>query len=1290
MPYKLSLALFLSLVTVTLWPQSFIRLNQLGYLPEDHKSAIIIAKAPLNENFILVNENQELIKEFSLIQKKVTGWGNYPVNYELDFSEIQSSGFFRIKNTTGTITSPVFSISEFSYTGLTEQLLEFMRQQRCGYNPWFNTECHQQDGMSFYGKQPDSTFVDARGGWHDAGDQLKYLITASYATAHMLLSYELFPDVFDDLTNTQGLQKPNGIPDILDEARWGLEWILKLHPAPDQLIHQVADDRDHIGFKFPDQDQSDYGWGKGAYRAAYFATGEPQGLKKYQSAATGVANVAGRSAAAMAMAARIWNKQPDGEAFAAQCRQAAISLYTLGKNNEGYQQGNSYGAPYRYNEKTWADDMEWAAAELFKLTSEKVYLKEAERYAELAANDTWMPRDSAEHYLYYPFVNIGHFALYPLVDKPMKNKLAGYYREGIGHCLTRGKTNNWEVGVPFIWCSNNLITSLITQIILYEQMTGDRQYHAFLTRQRDWLFGRNPWGTSMFTGIPASGEYPLDVHTSTWALTHDLVRGGLIDGPVYTSIYNSLLGLTLLDPDEFADFQNEFIVYHDDIGDYSTNEPTMDGTAGSMIMMAYWSRDQKLTNQVNPFIGTGGKGKTYPGATVPFGMVQLSPDNGRSGWDWISGYYYPDTVIAGFSHLHLSGTGAGDLYDLSFFTWTGAPKLAPAGELGTAPTPYSRFSHENEEAHPGYYSVLLEDYDIQVELSTTKRTGIQKYTYHEAEQATVVLDLNYARNWDGVTDARLELVNDSTIAGYRLSSGWASDQRVFFWTVLSAPADSFSISEDSRKITLISRVNPYDQLMLKTGISSVSIENARENLYAEQAGFNFDSVRYAADRQWEDQLQKIRIKTDPDNQEQFYTALYHSMLGPTLFSDVNGEFKGPDGNIHRAEGYDRYATFSLWDTYRATHPLATLLHPARTADFINSMLDQYKSFGLLPVWELLGNETNMMMGYHAVPVIADAILKNIPGFDYELAFEAMKKSSIQDGNGLKEYREQGYVPYSVRNWNVSLTLEYAYDDWCIAQVARKLGYQEDYDTYMQRSQNYRNHFDPVSGFMRAKDSLGQFRPDFDPDAYHPEDYCEANAWHYSFYVPHDLPGLAGLYGGSEQLCNKLDKMFTAQQITGESTVWISGYIGQYVHGNEPSHHVPYIYSMMNQPQKSARWVRQIMDDLYSTAPDGICGNEDYGQMSAWYIFSALGFYPLNPAGGQYVIGSPQVTEAIIQLPGGKSFTITTRNQAPENVYVKSVSLNGRPIKRHFISHQEILAGGELIFELSNQPNHDNH
>jgi len=567
-----------------------IRINQAGYLPADSKSGLVFSKAPVRENFQLLEEGTEkVVLTLKALKSKAPGWGSFDYYYELDFSGVEEPGSYYLESIKSKTRSGTFIISEGAYNHQQEKLLGFMRQQRCGYNPYLDMVCHQHDGRSFYGPMPDSTYVDVSGGWHDAGDQLKYLITGSYATGHMLLAYELYPDRFSDLCNALGQPGSNGIPDVLDEAKWGLDWIHKLHPAPDQLVHQVADDRDHMGWKMPDQDPSDYGWGENSYLAAYFANGEPQGLLKYQSEATGLSNLAGRSAAAMALAARIWGKDLEDPAFAQECLETAKTLYSLGRQQEGFQQGNSYGAPYRYGEVTWADDMEWGAAELYKSTGEKAYLEDATRYAQMAATVSWMPLDTARHYQYYPFVNLGHYALHSSVEGAFRDTLEQYYRSGIENCLARGERNPYGIGIPFIWCSNNLLTSLAAQVILYEHMTGDRSYQQFLLEQRDWLFGRNPWGTSMFTGIPDGGEYPVDVHTSIYALTGKEVAGGLVDGPVYGTIYHSLLGLVLNDGDEFAELQNPYVVYHDDMGDYSTNEPTMDGTAGAILMMAHFA-----------------------------------------------------------------------------------------------------------------------------------------------------------------------------------------------------------------------------------------------------------------------------------------------------------------------------------------------------------------------------------------------------------------------------------------------------------------------------------------------------------------------------------------------------------------------------------------------------------------------------------------------------------------------------------------------------------------------------
>lgn len=568
---------------------AYLRINQLGYLPAETKVALAFSKKSISAKFqIKEARTSEVVLEGQAKTSPAPGWGTFDHYYELDFSQVTQPGRYFLE--WGGARSTVFEIGAKHYDEPRQDLLAFMRQQRCGYNPTLDLVCHQRDGRTQFGPMPDSTFLDASGGWHDAGDQLKYLITSSYAAAHLLLAYELYPEQFEDTHNALGQPGSNGIPDVLDEAKWGLDWIHKLHPAPDQLFHQIADDRDHIGWKMPDQDRSDFGWGPNSYRVVYFATGEPQGAGKFKSKATGIANLAGRSAAAMALAGRIWKKFD--EVYAEKCLNAARTLYQLGREKEGFQQGNSYGAPYRYTEDTWADDMEWGAAELYKSTGDPAYLTQAKNYALQAATTSWMPLDTADHYKYYPFINIGHFALHEAVEPAFRETLAGFYREGIEATLARGKKNPFQIGVPFIWCSNNLATALITQIILYERMTGDRQYHDFMLAQRDWLFGRNPWGTSMFTGIPRDGEYPQDVHTSVYVMTNRMIPGGLIDGPVYGKIYNSLLGLTLTQPDEFAHLQNPYVVYHDDIGDYSTNEPTMDGTAGTVLMMAYFCGEE--------------------------------------------------------------------------------------------------------------------------------------------------------------------------------------------------------------------------------------------------------------------------------------------------------------------------------------------------------------------------------------------------------------------------------------------------------------------------------------------------------------------------------------------------------------------------------------------------------------------------------------------------------------------------------------------------------------------------
>ncbi len=699
-----------------------------------------------------------------------------------------------------------------------------------------------------------------------------------------------------------------------------------------------------------------------------------------------------------------------------------------------------------------------------------------------------------------------------------------------------------------------------------------------------------------------------------------------------------------------------------------------------------------LVTYVDPFIGTDGKGKTYPGATVPFGRVQLSPDNGRNGWDWISGYFYPDTVIGGFSHLHLTGTGAGDLYDISFLPTSGNLQQAQLDSISPKSTVFSKFSHENEIASPGYYQVYLEDYKVTVELTATERTGLQRYSF-ECSDNKVRLNLGYSRNWDRVTDSFIAFTSDTTIIGYRHSDGWAKNQKVFFVSVFSEPVHNYELFENGiaqpqgklfgKDILAICDFGDTKEVMVKTGISSISIDKAAANLKLEQPNFDFQKVKDAASFKWEVALQKVKIQASEDNMKQFYTAMYHSMLAPTLFSDTDGSYLGPDQRAHTTSNYNRYSTYSLWDTFRAQHPWLSIVQHKRIPDMMSSLLDFQSESGVLPVWNMQGSETNMMIGYHAIPVLADAILKGFVS-DTVRALEAMKASAMQNEYGLKDYRELGYVPHDSLHWSVSMTMEYAYDDWCIAQVAKLLNREEDYHYYKKRSKNYNHLFDPKTGFFRAKGEDGSFKPGFDPLAYHPDDYCEANAFQYYWFVPHNIENLIQLAGGPSRFEAKLDSLFDTEQ-TAETPEWISGYIGQYVHGNEPGHHIPYLYQFIGKPEKTQYWTRKIMDSLYHTSPDGLAGNEDCGQLSAWYLFSALGFYPVNPADGQYILGSPEVHEASIQLPGKKFFKIKALNQSEENVYVSRVLLNGDVLTEYYISYDQIMEGGELVFEMSNVP-----
>ena len=704
------------------------------------------------------------------------------------------------------------------------------------------------------------------------------------------------------------------------------------------------------------------------------------------------------------------------------------------------------------------------------------------------------------------------------------------------------------------------------------------------------------------------------------------------------------------------------------------------------------------TQLVNPFIGTDFTGNTYPGAQAPFGMVQLSPDNGLGGWDRISGYFYPDSTIAGFSHTHLSGTGAGDLYDVLFMPVT-LPFKEAEGELGV----HSKFSHQDEEASAGYYRVKLQDYNINVELTATPRCGVQRYTFPKAE-SMVILNLKKAMNWDFTMDSQIEIVDSCNIRGYRFSEGWARGQKLYFATRFSKPFKSVELDNAEIKLkgekvgtSNIARfmfdTEDGEQITLVTALSGVSVEGAVKNLNAEAPHNDFDQYLADAKADWNKQLQRIDVKGgNTDDQVNFYTALYHSMIAPTIYSDVDGQYYGPDKQVHQADGWVNYSTFSLWDTFRAAHPLFTYTEPERVGDMVQSFIAFYEQNGRLPVWNFWGSETDMMIGYHAVPVIVDAYLKGIGNFDAEKALEAcVATANIDEYRGIGSYKKNGYIPYNVtdkyntENWSLSRTLEYAFDDFCIAEMAQKMGKTELANEFYKRSQNYRNVFNPATGFMQPIDDKGIFQPNFNPDEYTAH-ICESNAWHYFWSVQHDIKGLVSLTGGQDKFAAKLDSMFTYIPAGNEELpIFSTGMIGQYAHGNEPSHHVIYLYNKVRQPWKAQKYAAQVMHDLYFNAPAGLCGNEDCGQMSAWYVFSAMGFYPVNPVSGEYEIGSPLFPEMRLNLDNGKTFTVLAPNVSRENIYIQSVKVNGQPYDKSYITHQQIMDGATIEFEMGNQP-----
>ncbi len=718
--------------------------------------------------------------------------------------------------------------------------------------------------------------------------------------------------------------------------------------------------------------------------------------------------------------------------------------------------------------------------------------------------------------------------------------------------------------------------------------------------------------------------------------------------------------------------------------------------AGLVFLAAVCTAQNTPADYVDPFIGTGGHGHTYPGATLPFGMVQLSPDTRLEGWDGCSGYHYSDSIIYGFSHTHLSGTGIADYCDILFMPSSGRYFLNNGYKQGPDKGYASRFRKESERAAPGWYAVRLEDCDIEVELTATTRAGLHKYTFPAGKTAYVILDLTHR---DEVLESSFRRINAYEIEGMRRSRSWAKDQAVYFAARFSHPVKKLMLAQDDtirenqtsaegkniKAVFDFGQWNGPEPLLIKVAISAVDAEGARKNLRSELPGWDFEAVKKAARAAWNRELGKIEIDADDSTKTIFYTALYHTMAAPNVFMDTDGRYRGTDFKIHRADDFTNYTVFSLWDTYRAAHPLYTILDQRRTNDFIRTFIHQYENGGLLPVWELAANYTGTMIGYHAVSVIADAWLKGIRDYDAAKAFEAMKHSAMLDHLGLDSYKRLGYIPGHLEAESVSKTLEYAYDDWCIAQMAKGLGREQDYAYFLQRAQSYKNLYDPRSGFMRPK-LHGMWKHPFDP-AEVDFNYTEANAWQYSFYVPQDVSGLMELMGGKKRFAARLDSLFSAKpQTTGRRQADITGLIGQYAHGNEPSHHMAYLYNYAGKPWKTQALARRILSEMYSTRPDGYIGNEDCGQMSAWYVLSAMGFYPLTPGAGLYVIGSPVLRQARIHLENGRTFTVKAENLTAENKYIQSARLNGKPYNRSYLAHQTVMNGGELVFVMGPRPN----
>ena len=710
---------------------------------------------------------------------------------------------------------------------------------------------------------------------------------------------------------------------------------------------------------------------------------------------------------------------------------------------------------------------------------------------------------------------------------------------------------------------------------------------------------------------------------------------------------------------------------------------------------------QNLTRWVNPFIGTGAvqsslSGNNYPGATVPFGMVQLSPDT-REAPDWAqaSGYDYNDSIIYGFSHTRLSGTGASDFIDILLF-----PTISDKRK--------STFTHQHEQARPGYYQVLLKDEKIQAELTASVHVGVHRYTCSDGDQLKLWLDLDHSANkgsWNRrIIQSQLRMVYPTVVEGYRIITGWAKLRKIYFHLEFSQPILSNQLYDGNRMYENTPVINGTElrglfcfdkkwnkELICKVALSPVSIENARLNMATEVPGWDFEYIARAAETSWEKELRKIIIQGTDLQKKIFYTALYHTMVQPNTMSDVNGEYMASDYVTRSvAKGEVHYSTFSLWDTFRAAHPLYTLMHTHRIPDFVKSMMRQYDYYGYLPVWQLWGQDNYCMIGNHSIPVIVDAVLKGVAGVDEEKAYEAVFNSSIvsHPNSPFEVWEKYGYMPENIQTQSVSITLEQAFDDWCVAQLAKRLGKEKDYNHFMKRSAFYRNLFNSKTGFFQPKNDKGEWIEPFDPYKYGANGgypFTEGNAWQYFWYVPQNIPDLISLTGGNKAFVAKLDTFFTVSYQSGALNDNASGFVGQYAHGNEPSHHVAYLYACAGEPWKTQKYVAYIMNELYNDSSSGYAGNDDCGEMSAWYVFGALGFYPVNPVSGEYVIGTPMLEEAVIQLPGRKTFTVKAPRKEDNEVYICSMKLNGEKYTKNYITHQDIMKGGILEFVMTASP-----